>query len=71
MSFWKRTGQNDNSRPAELRPWLANAILRSVGQRSGDGTDSQEWQCARAPAFVLMFGARRRRERRAAGRNRA
>lgn len=69
MNFWKRIGKRGDS-SADVRPWIATAIINSVDERPATGAlDAQEWQCARAPAFVLLFRSRRRRDRRAARRN--
>lgn len=66
MKLWKRIGRLGES-SADTRPWIASAIINSINGRPGSGApDDQEWQCARAPAFVLMFRSRRRTDRRAA-----
>jgi hypothetical protein len=70
MNFWKRMRRDNAARAAEPRPWIATAILRSIGGRSqATAADTESWQCATAPAFVLMFRTRRRRARRNGGRS--
>jgi len=69
MSFLKRVGGRSSASSTELRPWGVNAILRSISKRAGNEADeTQVWQCASAPRFVLMFRSRRREGRRSAGR---
>jgi hypothetical protein len=67
MKLWSRIRRGRAL--TDARPWFANAILNSVEDRRADGaSENQQWQCARAPAIVLMFRSRRRRDRRAVGR---
>jgi hypothetical protein len=42
------------------RPWIANAIIAAVAQEQNGGRrPARGWQCAQAPALVVLFRRRR------------
>lgn len=53
LARWKRR------RVRRTRPWIANAIIGVVAQQdSCDRRARRGWQCAQAPALVLLFRRR-------------